>query len=341
MTGPRPDCDTVVDRVATGRRRAGDARRACGESVRILCVLAGTPPEMPCLPPPRTGGSPLWEMVCVSAVPQVRERLAAESFDAVLVSISGKRRRDVSLARLQEAAPDLPLVLLADGGDESLALRAIRAGAQDFLVRAETGPAALMRSIRFAIERNRTHLELRARSMVDDLTGLHNRRGLLTAAQQRLRAAERHGTQGVVLFIDLDDLKEINDRFGHPVGDAALVDVAGILRGAFRETDVLGRLGGDEFVVVAPDASARAAELLVRRLRESLAAFNRSGARAFPLSFSVGMAHYDGGAPLPLDELIARADALMYAEKRRKRAPRLAAAAAAASPALPPGSAAR
>lgn len=156
--------------------------------------------------------------------------------------------------------------------------------------------------------------EVRAASLVDELTGLYNRRGFLALAVQQLKLATRNKWPVMVLFADLDGLKQVNDRFGHGAGDRVLVEVVQLLRQTFRESDVLARLGGDEFVVLTTDASLASVDLGAR-LQERLAALN-AAPRAHPLSLSFGIAHRDLQQPESLDALLALADARMYEQKR-------------------------
>ena len=103
-----------------------------------------------------------------------------------------------------------------------------------------------------------------------------------------------------LFYADLDDLKKINDAFGHKEGDAALVEAAGLLRDAFRDSDIIARLGGDEFVVLAIDVAEGKATALARRLRERVQARNARPDAAYPVSFSLGIARYEPGqARLP------------------------------------------
>jgi diguanylate cyclase (GGDEF)-like protein/PAS domain S-box-containing protein len=164
---------------------------------------------------------------------------------------------------------------------------------------------------------------LRSLSLVDDLTGLHNRRGLGTLARQQMRVAERTGRGFTLLFLDVDGLKAVNDALGHPAGDRLLSDVAAVLRETFREADVLARLGGDEFAVLALDDGDgdgdAAGETVVERLRARVAVHNQVSPRPYALSVSVGAVRYDPARPTTLDDLLRAADARMYEEKRQKQ----------------------
>ncbi len=157
---------------------------------------------------------------------------------------------------------------------------------------------------------------LRAMLLVDELTGLYNRRGFVALGQQQLKTAERSKRRMVLLFADFDDLKRINDTFGHPEGDQALIEIANALKETFRESDIIARIGGDEFVVLAIETDGAPAEILTARLQENLKARNARGDRRYKLSLSMGIARYDPEHPCSIDELLARADRLMYEQKQ-------------------------
>ena len=160
---------------------------------------------------------------------------------------------------------------------------------------------------------------LREESFADELTGLYNRRGFLTMSEQALRVAQRSLRQALVFYVDLDGMKEINDRFGHEAGDEALIESASVLRATFRDVDVLARMGGDEFAVLAVEASGDAAPRLEVRLQKIIEETNAERARRFQLSMSCGSAVFDPFNPEPLPKLLARADAAMYENKRDRR----------------------
>lgn len=160
--------------------------------------------------------------------------------------------------------------------------------------------------------------ELRELSLTDDLTGLYNRRGFFTFLEQELKLASRLKKRTWMLYADVDDLKLINDTWGHKVGDMALEETAKILEETYRESDVIARLGGDEFAVLIIDPHDEDIEALRSRLENKLDIVNSSGDRAFRLSLSVGLVYLDPDVSPSIDELLVAADSSMYEHKRKK-----------------------
>jgi len=194
----------------------------------------------------------------------------------------------------------------------------VQMGAQDYLVKGQVDSNSLVRSIRYAIERHQLQAALRSLSLVDDLTGLYNRRGFLTLAEQQLKVAQRAKRGFLVIYADVDALKQINDTFGHQQGDLALIKTAEILKRTFRKSDIMARMGGDEFVVLARATSNESTEVIVTRLQGYLDAYNAQVDSSYKLSISTGIVCYDPEHPCSVDELLVRADKLMYAHKRDK-----------------------
>ena len=223
-----------------------------------------------------------------------------------------------SFNKIKAVAPNIPVIILTGFKDEKLAIKAVQRGAQDYLFKSDISAKLLERSIRYAIERQRTIIELKALSVIDELTGLYNRRGFLTLAEQQMKFANRNNKGIMLLFIDVDDLKAINDKFGHNVGDVALTDTADILKESFRRSDIIARIGGDEFAILALEAEKHNEDIILSRLREKVNDYNRSGKLGLELSLSIGVAHYDSNEPCSVEELMARADNTMYKQKHQK-----------------------
>ncbi len=169
---------------------------------------------------------------------------------------------------------------------------------------------------------NGMETEINALALRDELTGLHNLRGFHLLADQAMRMAQRSKVQFSVMFIDLDDLKKINDSLGHHVGSAYISECAAILRATFRNTDVLGRIGGDEFAI-AGQFSHSSMEVAFNRLKEVCARKNSIEGREYPLSLSIGYATQDEASKESLGDLMAKADEAMYQAKRLKKEQRL------------------
>lgn len=167
----------------------------------------------------------------------------------------------------------------------------------------------------------RDYEKLSRLALVDDLTDLYNRRGFTTLGQQQLEIARRIGATTFFVFTDFNGLKDINDAFGHPVGDRALREVAMVLRRTCREADIVARVGGDEFVVVGVETSENSGETLVVRLQEALAAHNAGTDNPYQISLSFGLASDDPDNPCPIEELLRKADQAMYEVKRKKGEP--------------------
>lgn len=247
-------------------------------------------------------------------------RLSRGGVDAVLLDLDLPDSKGmVTFERTFAFAPDVPIIVLADEADEDLAVSTVQGGAQDYLVKGELQPLVLARAIRHAIERHRLLSALRSLSLIDDLTGLYNRRGFADLGDQYLKLARRTGRGVTLVYLDLDRFKTINDSLGHHVGDRALLKMAEILRATFRRSDIIARVGGDEFVVLALEASGESAEFLVERLRARFQETNQMSREPYQLSVSIGMARHDGDTRLRLEDLLAQADSAMYEEKRSKR----------------------
>lgn len=191
------------------------------------------------------------------------------------------------------------------------------------ITREKTGAEDLKQALK---EREKSNLErqkmikrLESISLTDDLTGLFNRRGFFTFAQQYLQVAGRKKTPLFLLFLDLDNLKRINDSYGHHTGDTALVRMAGILNKTFRASDVKGRMGGDEFAVFPIGTTRTSVDASLARLSKAIDTFNARSRSPFTLSISFGLAGYDPDYPSTIEDLLVRADKLMYEQKMSKQ----------------------
>jgi two-component system cell cycle response regulator len=240
--------------------------------------------------------------------------------DIVLLDLSLPDSRGLeTFEQVSVMVPDVPIIVMSSHRDEDLAVTAVRNGAQDYLMKGQVTIESLARSIQYGLERHRLLHSIRGLSLVDDLTGLYNRRGFLSLGQSHLHLAQRGCRRFVLLYADLDGPKDINDTFGHREGDLALIKTAEILRATFRNSDVVARLGGDEFVVLAVEAGNDTDQQLLTRLQQQLDLFNRDSRLAYEISLSAGVAAFEFTCPLRLDEMLAQADQGLYAKKRGRR----------------------
>ncbi len=159
--------------------------------------------------------------------------------------------------------------------------------------------------------------KLMLQSILDDLTGLHNRRGFFNRANNFLNHQEVH--EAYLFFIDFDNLKKINDKYGHKEGDMALKTISKILKETFRKKDIVARIGGDEFVVLTDVENFKNAKELKERINKKIEEINKLKIFPYKLSVSIGIAKYDPTKIKNIDELIILSDEDMYREKRIKK----------------------
>jgi len=260
-----------------------------------------------------------YQVEWVDGLSRALQRLSLGGVDVVLLDLDLPDSEGLAtFERAKAFDPDVPILVLTSVDDEKTAMRTVQGGAQDYLVKGRVNEYVLVRSIRYAIERHRLITALRRLSLIDDLTGLYNRRGFMDLGEQHLKLARRTSRALTLVLADLDRFKAINQAHGHHVGDRGLMKVADLLRSTFRSSDILARVGGDEFAVLALEASGDDSDMLVGRLRDHLEGFNQNGSEPFSLSLSVGLARYEDAGRLRLDELLARAHAAVVEEKRQK-----------------------
>jgi diguanylate cyclase len=291
--------DVCQPRVRTGLLVVSTPGRACD-----LAVLAAERLQISCARHER--------------VTDAADHLARARVSCVLLDASGPELEPMSaLSRLTAARSDVPIIVLGADGNSTLALAAVQAGAQDYLVCDEVDAGSLERSIRYAIDRKRTEVQLAHLAVHDHLTGLPNR----VVFDDRLEHAlqrRRDGHGGVaVLFIDLDGFKRLNDSFGHGAGDDVLREAGVRIGAAVRPHDTVARLGGDEFTVLCEGVDGDHGALAVGlRIAEQLARPLVIDGHEIVLRASIGVVLAECER-VTAEELLQQSDDAMYRAKAR------------------------
>jgi len=174
----------------------------------------------------------------------------------------------------------------------------------------------LVWAIRYAMQQKEEAAAMRKLALIDELTGLYNRRGFLVLARQQLKHIQRTNRHTLLVFADVDGLKRINDAYGHCEGDRVLKETASVLRKTFRDSDIIARLGGDEFVILAQDAPGNSEQNITARLQKTLRAHNERQRRGRdPLSLSFGFSPFNCYSS-SIENHMIHADRDMYYQKR-------------------------
>lgn len=256
----------------------------------------------------------------VSLLSEALALLHDVGFDAVLSDLRLPDSAGLeTFHKLQATGTTIPILVLSGLGDEEIAVEAMQAGAQDYLVKGQSNASTMIRAIRYAIERKKGEQQLAYLALHDPLTGLGNRTLFHDHLEQGLDHARRANDGTAVMFIDLDNFKTINDTLGHDVGDQVLVSVAERLRTCVRQADTVARLGGDEFAAVLVDLPHPESALVVaRKVLEAIREPIGLGAHTLRVTPSIGLAVYpDCGEDA--ETLVKNADAAMYEAKQEGR----------------------
>lgn len=243
--------------------------------------------------------------------------------------------------QLREEKTDSPIhvILLTSLNRREDLLEGLEAGADDYLtkpldaheLRARLQAAGRILELQESLRQRVRELEeaiaerkvaeeaLRNLSLTDQLTGLYNYRGFINLAEHHAKTTRRSKNASLLVYADMDGLKEINDTLGHRAGSTAIAAAGQILRHTFRDCDIIGRLGGDEFAVLVTNVPEARAATVLDRLRKNLQAYNDESAQEFTLALSIGAIEIDHEQGLSIEDQLARADEVMYREKREKK----------------------
>lgn len=245
-----------------------------------------------------------------------------DPFDAIILDLQLPDAAGIKTFQCVHCqVPGTPIIVFTNLDDKTLSMKVLDAGAQDYLIKSRSDGNVLLNSLSYSIERQSMVNKLWERSLVDELTGVYNRRGFLFFSKQHLQFARRFNHEISLIFTDLDNLKFINDHFGHGSGDWVLQKVGVVLKEVFRETDLIARVGGDEFVVMALNCGENNASVLINRINQKMADFNKNNLshnQLTNLSLSSGSVQCQPDSSCSLEKLLDTADKLMYEDKKRK-----------------------
>jgi len=245
------------------------------------------------------------------------QRAIEGSLDVILSDLNlPDSPRVETFFRLKLQVPEIPIVVLSGFADEEMSLKAVRAGAQDYLIKGKIDGNILERSLLYAIERKKAEVTIKKLAYHDSLTGLPSRTLFNDRFTMAMADSKRNDKNTALIMLDLDHFKDVNDTFGHDAGDDILKEVSSRLTSILRQTDIVCRMGGDEFALLISDASVK--EMIEEVAQRILAAignpFSLHGVKAW-ISASLGIAVYpeDGEN---LETLFKHADIAMYEVKK-------------------------
>jgi diguanylate cyclase (GGDEF)-like protein len=263
-------------------------------------------------------GTP-FDLLSVDRLSRGLEALSKQPAALVLLDLSLPDSRGLeTFSKVYAHSPKVPIIVLSGNDDETLALYAVKSGAQDYLVKGRIDRELLLRAMQYAIERKRYQEELERQANYDALTGLPNRH-LLNDRLKQAVISQRTPRSVAVVFIDLDHFKVINDSLGHDFGDDVLRQIGTRLESSVREGDTVARLGGDEFVLILNDQTRE--DLIFRSMRRIMARVGEPmmvAGHELNIGCSAGISIYptDG---LDANTLLKNADAAMYRAKSQGR----------------------
>ena len=216
---------------------------------------------------------------------------------------------------------DIPVIFLAHAPDPNMIIRALDAGATDFVAK-PFDAGELRARVRNALRIRSLIRMLAQRAQIDGLTGLWNRAHFDQRLREEILSAVRHGSSLALSLCDLDHFKSVNDRFGHTHGDRVLEECARVLGGG-RAGDISCRYGGEEFAIILPRSSAADAASLSERLRETIRALRWEEAPTLAVTATFGVAELEARSDATpgamARDLIQRADAALYSAKQAGR----------------------
>tara|TARA_R100000027_G_scaffold38198_2_gene28188 strand:- start:18060 stop:18971 length:912 start_codon:yes stop_codon:yes gene_type:complete len=260
----------------------------------------------------------------VTTIGSAKEALAEHGYDVILLDLNlPDSNTEETLEHCKKIAENNPVIVLTGNDSEEIGVKAVQLGAQDYLVKGEYNDRILLRALRYARERHRMWSTLRRLSVIDELSGLYNRRGFFAVVEQQFKEVMATPSGSVLLFFfDLDKFKQVNDTFGHDRGDDALRSFSDILKSTFARDDSVARVGGDEFVAFIGNLDGRNPDDVIRSFEGALERFNAEKKLPFPILSSYGYRLVTAEEKTTLDQALGDADSSLYEQKRSKNVSR-------------------
>jgi diguanylate cyclase (GGDEF)-like protein len=250
------------------------------------------------------------------------ERLKSGGVGVVLLDLGLPGDHGLSaFEKVHASSPNVPIIVLTGHDDDDLALEAVQKGAQDYLVKGQIAGSLLQRSIRYAIERKRAAEELKRlneqlerQATTDPLTGILNRLKFNNTLNAEIQRSKRYAFPLSLIMFDIDHFKNVNDSWGHHMGDEVLREIVGLVKENIRVHDVFARWGGEEFMILATNTGQANARLLAEHLRLMIGRHHIQGVGRVTCSFGVAQLMRD-----TQDQLTQRVDRALYQAKAHGR----------------------
>lgn len=261
-----------------------------------------------------------FEVSRVRTLSKAMSMISKNDFDSILLDLNLPDSLGINtLTKLINYCADVPVIVLSNMDDFKLSHNTIKCGAQDYLIKGQYNIDMLIRSISYSMERFSMIAKLKELALIDELTGIFNRRAFLNLSDNRLKLARRRSKNVFFVFCDIDKLKLINDQYGHSEGDFILKQFADVLKNSFRESDIVARYAGDEFIVLASNVRQEDKEVILQRIYDNLLIKNQQINKPYAISASFGSVLIEPKAETTLEEIIKEIDELMYREKNSTR----------------------
>lgn len=259
---------------------------------------------------------------------EAAQRAVNDAVDLVLLDVELPKMDGLSVLRLIRAANlkrHLPVLMLTVHDDRQKRLTAFKLGADDVL-RKPWDSEELVARVRRQLQLRRRMDELLEEtaqlhqlSITDGLTQIHNHRFFQERLKEEFRRAQRYDDPLALVLLDVDHFKEVNDQYGHPVGDTVLREVASCIRSSVRDTDLIARYGGEEFAVLLPKTHLAGALTVAERVWRSIGSLRAGPAEVIKVTASLGVSGFPSRSVVSSDQLLRTADEALYRAKREGR----------------------